>query len=412
MTAPRFLVLVVVPAIWAVPLSCLAELPPSAEEIRSAVAKSLPFLEKEGVAWMREKACITCHQIPAMVWSFGEAQRHEYDVDPTKLALWNAWALDNGFKRGVYYKLTEDIQEKLAEAGLPKADAEKLKPLIGKNHVFTTDFTAALSQALGEPAFTKHNATLVAACAKKGQGGAGGANNNQYMALLLAGVADTATDPAAARRELVSGIVKLQQKDGSWEAAGQFLGQQRPKPETLEVVTLWNLLVLAAVPESSAEKAAAEALGRSFIKETKETNNTETLLLRAMLAAEDGDEKRSRTLRERLLAAQHADGGWGWLLDRPTSDPFTTGMVLYSLAYLGDNAKNPAVARAQRYLLQQQRKDGGGARQEDRQADLDGRASGRSRGGARFDRRFRSRRRARVRANHRQRRFGRSRGRR
>ena len=46
------------------------------------------------------------------------------------------------------------------------------------------------------------------------------------------------------------------------------------------------------------------------------------------------------------------------LLDRPTSDPFTTGMVLYGLAYLGDNAKNPAVARAQRYLLQQQRKDG------------------------------------------------------
>ena len=254
MTAPRFLAFVVVPAIWAAPLSCLAESPPCAEEIRSAVAKSLPFLEKEGVAWMREKACITCHQIPAMVWSFGEAQRHEYDVDPTKLALWNAWALDNGFKRGVYYKLTEDIQEKLAEAGLPKADAEKLKPLIGKNHVFTTDFTAALSQALGEPAFTKHNAILAAACARKGQGGAGGANNNQYMALLLTGVADAATDPAAARRELVSGIVKLQQKDGSWEAAGQFLGQQRPKPETLEVVTLWNLLVLAAVPESSAEK--------------------------------------------------------------------------------------------------------------------------------------------------------------
>ena len=103
--------------------------------------------------------------------------------------------MDNGFKRRVYYKLTADIQEKLAEAGLPKADAEKLKPLIGKNHVFTTDFTAALSQALGEPAFTKHNATLVAACAKKGQGGAGGANNKQYMALLLAGVADSNMTP-------------------------------------------------------------------------------------------------------------------------------------------------------------------------------------------------------------------------
>ena len=54
MTAPRFLAFVVVPAIWAAPLSCLAESPPCAEEIRSAVAKSLPFLEKEGVAWMRD----------------------------------------------------------------------------------------------------------------------------------------------------------------------------------------------------------------------------------------------------------------------------------------------------------------------------------------------------------------------
>lgn len=331
---------------------------PSVAEIRQSVVKSLPFLEREGLAWMRGKACVTCHQIPAMVWSLGEARRHGYGVDAAKLALWNTWSLDNGWKRGVYYKLTEDSIQKLQESGLPIVDAEKLKPLVGKNHVFAAEFTTALSQALGEPAFSKCQAAAVAAAAKAGQGGGGGASNSQYTALLLAGSADTATDPAAVRRELVAGLVKSQKSDGSWEAAGQFLGQQRPKPETLEVVALWTLLALAAVPESSAEKTAAEALGRRFVIGSKETNNTETLMLRAMLAAHDGNAELSRALRKRLIAAQHDDGGWGWLLDRPRSDAFTTGMVLYGLAYLGDVGKEPAVARAQRYLFQQQRNDG------------------------------------------------------
>lgn len=331
---------------------------PTVAEIRQGVAKSLPFLETEGLAWMRDRACITCHQIPAMVWSLGEARKHGHDVDAAKLTLWNSWSLDNGWKRGVYYQLPDDVLQKLQESGLPKSDAEKLKPLVGKNHVFAAEFTKALSQTLGAPAFSKHQTAVVAASAKAGQGGGGGEGNNQYTALLLAGVADTASYPAAVRRDLVVGLLKSQKNDGSWEAAGQFLAQQRPKPETLEVVTLWTLLALAAVPESYAEKTAAEIRGREFVKEPKETNNTETLLLRALLAAQDGDARRSDTLRKRLLAAQHADGGWGWLLDRPTSDPFTTGIVLYGLGSWGNVGKEPAVARAQRYLLHHQRGDG------------------------------------------------------
>jgi hypothetical protein len=38
-----------------------------ADEVRELVQRSVPFLEKEGVAWMTERKCASCHQVPAML---------------------------------------------------------------------------------------------------------------------------------------------------------------------------------------------------------------------------------------------------------------------------------------------------------------------------------------------------------
>src|SRR6185295_13124159 len=32
--------------------------------VRDTVSRSLPFLEKEGVAWMKDRRCMSCHHVP------------------------------------------------------------------------------------------------------------------------------------------------------------------------------------------------------------------------------------------------------------------------------------------------------------------------------------------------------------
>jgi squalene-hopene/tetraprenyl-beta-curcumene cyclase len=69
--------------------------PPTADQVRQAVIRSLPFIEKEGVSWMKNRKCMSCHQVPSMVWSLNQAHKHGLPVDPAKLDEWNEWALKN-----------------------------------------------------------------------------------------------------------------------------------------------------------------------------------------------------------------------------------------------------------------------------------------------------------------------------
>ena len=54
--------------------------------VRDAVSRSLPFLEKEGVAWMKNRGCITCHHVPFLLWSHRAAQAQGLAVDAKTLA--------------------------------------------------------------------------------------------------------------------------------------------------------------------------------------------------------------------------------------------------------------------------------------------------------------------------------------
>jgi len=66
----------------------------SSEEVRSAIERSVPFLEKEGVKWMTKRKCVSCHQIPAMLWSLNHARNHGFDVAQSKLDEWTAWSAE------------------------------------------------------------------------------------------------------------------------------------------------------------------------------------------------------------------------------------------------------------------------------------------------------------------------------
>src|SRR4029078_12550164 len=64
------------------------------DDVRTVIERSLPFIQAEGQRWIDEKKCVTCHQVPFMVWSLNSASDRGFKVDRQKLVEWNAWATD------------------------------------------------------------------------------------------------------------------------------------------------------------------------------------------------------------------------------------------------------------------------------------------------------------------------------
>ena len=64
-------------------------------DIRRAIKKSLPYLEKDGFAWMEGRisiqngdACVSCHQVPFAVWSQSEARTRVLYSKTPDLTSW------------------------------------------------------------------------------------------------------------------------------------------------------------------------------------------------------------------------------------------------------------------------------------------------------------------------------------
>ena len=75
--------------------------------VRDAVSRSLPFLEKEGVAWMKDRGCMSCHHVPLLLWSHRSAQAQGVAVDSQKLAEWDEWTRkDSLSNRRQFWKST------------------------------------------------------------------------------------------------------------------------------------------------------------------------------------------------------------------------------------------------------------------------------------------------------------------
>ena len=59
----------------------------------------------------------------------------------------------------------------------------------------------------------------------------------------------------------------------------------------------------------------------------------------------------------RIKERQNADGGWSQAKDL-ASDAWATGQALYALAHAGIKPEDPAIARAQAFLIKTQAADG------------------------------------------------------
>src|SRR3954470_18282634 len=78
-----------------VPCLAFAADPPATEgPVRAAIARSLPFIQAEGERWIAEKKCVTCHQVPFMVWALNAAAGRGIELDASKRKECGSWAVE------------------------------------------------------------------------------------------------------------------------------------------------------------------------------------------------------------------------------------------------------------------------------------------------------------------------------
>lgn len=71
-----------------------------AVQARETAERAIPYIEKDGTAWIKDRKCLACHYVGYMVWSFREARQRGFDIDQAKLAEWTDWSLSHAVGQG------------------------------------------------------------------------------------------------------------------------------------------------------------------------------------------------------------------------------------------------------------------------------------------------------------------------
>lgn len=193
------------------------------DEVLEIAKRSLPFLKEEGLAWIEDRQCASCHQVPAMLWSLNSAARTGIEPDRKETMQWTPWAADwrhwnqSGDKEGV---------DKVSSG------------------------------------------------------------NIDTMVFLLLGH-DAATAPAPEwTSQFRAQLLKHQQPDGSWKAGGQLPLAKRPPREINEVTTMWVLLALKSSAGGQVP-ADTQSRAEDFLSKAQPGQSTEWHAARVLLKPED-----------------------------------------------------------------------------------------------------------------------------
>lgn len=280
---------------------------PAPASPRAIAARSLPFLKDKGQAWIDDRGCVSCHQVPSMLWGLHRAAQSGLQVDQKQLEETSKWAVD---------------WKNWNQSG----DKDGLQKVAGANTATMAFLLLALPHGLPAAADSSTGSQPWA---------------DSFRALLL----------------------EHQQKDGSWKAGGQLPLSKRPARESDEVATMWASLALkrisvpgTAKPVTNPTLTSAQKRADEFLATAASGQGIEWYAARLLLRPQD------ESRQEALLKLQHPDGSWGWLVTEP-GDAYGTGLALYALAKSqttaqSDSAAVEAAQRAIRYLNDTQRPDG------------------------------------------------------
>jgi len=329
--------------------------------IRGAVSRSLPILEKKGVAWMKDRRCMSCHHVPFLLWSHRSAQAQGFTVDSQKLAEWDDWIRkDSLSKRRQFWLRNYDLGRPEA-AKLPQAVKDKLKPLVARPFQTEAEYLAELTPLLTEDEMKSHRATVlkiserpVAIFDRVG----GGLESLGPLLIASQGTGSVLTQPEF-RDGVIDLMGQIQLADGSWTPGGQFTGMRRwTLPTANQATTMWTTLALAANDPAGSKRSASIEKALAYLRQQKPNpDNREWLAMRLLFERQFGSAEDVAKLRQQLLDARNGDGAWGWEKGLP-SDALTTGLAIYVLAKVRAGDDSSVFRDARKWLLASQQSDG------------------------------------------------------
>ncbi|QDT04950.1 hypothetical protein K227x_33480 [Rubripirellula lacrimiformis] len=194
--------------------------------------RGLSYLASAGDSWIAKRGCVSCHQIPTLLWSHHAAARSG-DIELTaELEHWTSWATD------------------------------------------VVNFVKPEQKSAVDP-----HATMAS-------------NIDTMVAMLLAVPRET---DQGWRDRFVANLVSEQGEDGAWKACGQLPLQRRPAIETNAVTTFWTTLVLIQ-QDASFDRDAAIAFADSVVDPKSIEWYAAGLLVADATKDPDLDSKRQRLI--------------------------------------------------------------------------------------------------------------------
>jgi len=275
--------------------------PPAATPTHNAIERGLAFLEKDALAWRKERTCATCHHGTMTVWALSEAKARGYAIDRNQSAEFVKWT-----------------KERLKDIDKPR----DTRP--GWNMVST-------------PAV--------------------------FLATMALAIPQQDALSAAELKQIGGHLLRHQEADGSW-AWSLAPAKNRPPPvfESDEVVTVLGLCALGSlVPaDSAANSEYRDGRDRAalWLEKAKPTGTTQALavgLFREVRAGKPPKELQPRI--DALLARQNKDGGWGQTRELP-SDAYATGQALYFLILAGEKPGRVEIQNGAAFLVKTQKDNG------------------------------------------------------
>src|SRR6185295_14906433 len=237
--------LVFVAAITANAVASERDIPEAnSQNVRAAVERSLPVIERGGTAWMQQRDCNSCHAVTFLVWSHNAALAHGLKVDRKKLAEWVNWSLADSLAEKRWFKLRPRAMAALEAGGMAEPLLARLKPLSGTTYLTQKEFLDALEKVLGKSDLESHKDELIRQGTLPNDGG-----GPDTLAQLLLGRASlseekTTTESYSAVRAL---LLEWQEPDGSWLAAGQLPSVKWENEKEMHgATTMWSVLALTA----------------------------------------------------------------------------------------------------------------------------------------------------------------------
>ena len=333
-----------------------APTPPTSQDVRGAVERSLPYVEKVGTDWMRERKCNSCHNVTFLVWSHIAAAARGFDIDRTKLAEWTKWSLADSLSDRFWFMLRPRAMASLKADGFSDALLAKLKPLEGKTYVTRQEYLHALEGAIGAEELATNQQRLLKEATLPNNGG----GPDTLSQLLLERAAWTQDKGEEERFTAIrSLLLEWQEPDGSWHAAGQLPSLKwAGEKEMHQATTMWSLLAVSAGKPKEETLVRSRERALESLKESTPGATLQTLALHLIIAHKFGGPTHREALLKELVGRQNADGGWGWVKENNGSDAFATGQALYALGLLGRDGNDAVVSRAWEFLLRTQDKDG------------------------------------------------------